>query len=124
MWLKDILRGQLGFNGVIFSDDLSMEGAKVAGGVVERGLAALHAGCDMVLVCNNPDAAQEVLNGLEWKMPAVSMARLMRMHGKPHPDSMVKLHESHTYVHAIKAIAGIGITEGNLFDPNDSCGKL
>jgi beta-N-acetylhexosaminidase len=64
VWLREILRGRLGFNGIVFSDDLSMEGASVAGGIVERGRAALGAGCDMVLVCNAPDAAQRLLDGL------------------------------------------------------------
>lgn len=114
VWLKDILRGRFGFNGVIFSDDLSMEGASVAGGVVQRAEAALAAGCDMVLLCNNPAAADELLAGLSWGMPAVSLARLVRMHGRPHPAGWVKLHEDPQYVEAVHAVAGLGLGSGNL----------
>lgn len=68
-WLKDILRQQLGFTGAIFSDDLSMEGAKVAGSTVDGALAALNAGCDMVLLCNQSvnggKPVDELLEGLE-----------------------------------------------------------
>ncbi len=63
-WLQQKLRGEFGFNGVIFSDDLTMEAASVAGGVVARAEAALNAGCTMVLLCNDPARCDELLNGL------------------------------------------------------------
>jgi beta-N-acetylhexosaminidase len=75
-WLKDILRGRLGYEGLIFSDDLTMEGAAVAGDIVQRADAALQAGCDMVLVCNRPDLADELLSRLQWRRPKGFCGRL------------------------------------------------
>jgi beta-N-acetylhexosaminidase len=114
VWLKDILRGELGFEGCIFSDDLSMEGATVAGGIVQRADAALNAGCDMVLVCNRPDSADELLAGLKWVMPPQSKARLAHMHGHAHPRTLAQLHEDAGFIKALHEVAGIGMREGEL----------
>ena len=81
IWLQEILRKRLGFEGVIFSDDLSMAAAAPVGNFTDRANTALNAGCDMVLVCNHTDEAKEVLDGLgDFSNPASSM-RLIRMHG-------------------------------------------
>jgi beta-N-acetylhexosaminidase len=92
-WLQDILRKELGFNGVIFSDDLSMEGAASVGDFPARAKLALSAGCDMVLVCNNPDAAAQVLESLPVENNPLRQQRLQTMQGQVHID-MFELQES------------------------------
>ncbi|MBN1380008.1 MAG: beta-N-acetylhexosaminidase [Gammaproteobacteria bacterium] len=99
IWLKQILRGQLGFQGVIFSDDLSMQAAACGATYSERADAALKAGCDMVLVCNNPAAAAEVLESLEGYNNPVARMRLVRMHGKAHYD-FAELKKQRDWQHA------------------------
>jgi beta-N-acetylhexosaminidase len=63
-WLQTILRTQLEFSGIIFSDDLNMAGAGTAGDYSARAEAAFHAGCDMILICNNRSAAMKILDHL------------------------------------------------------------
>ncbi len=121
-WLQKILRQQLHFDGAIFSDDLCMAGAAVAGDVVERVAAALDAGCDMALLCNRADLADEVLAKLDIDWPAPARARLARMHGHPRPPGMTALRESTRYTRALHHVAGLGLGSADLglrSDPTD-----
>ncbi len=115
-WLNDILRAQLGFRGAVFSDDLSMAGARVIDGkpvsYTEAAVAALHAGCDMVLLCNQSlgqgAAVDELIDGLseallkgQWQAQEASEARrlalLPRSKALPWDDLMVQPE----YMHAL-----------------------
>ncbi len=85
-WIEQILRGQFGFEGVVFSDDLSMSGAESVGGYPDRARHALEAGCDILLVCNNSAGADEVLESLAGYSNPASQMRMIRMHGEwPEP---------------------------------------
>lgn len=81
-WLT-LLRTELNFNGAIFSDDLSMQAAAGMGDFTQRAELALGAGCDMVLVCNNPTAAEQVLNHIPITQNKAREQRLKAMQGKP-----------------------------------------
>ena len=85
-WLREVLRDRLGFQGVIFSDDLNMAAARVGGGYSERALAALEAGCDMLLICNNRPAAIEILAALDQYSDPAAERRLRRMQGRGQPS--------------------------------------
>ncbi len=110
-WLNEVLRGELGFPGTIFSDDISMSGAARLGDFPARARAALAAGCDMVLLCNSPDQVPDVLRGLEGYHDPVAQLRLVRMHGRAVPP-----HDSSRWEQASAALASVAAAELALGD--------
>lgn len=114
-WLQDILRGQLGFNGAIFSDDLSMEGASVAGSYTQGAIAALNAGCDLVLLCNQSlqggQAVDALLDGLQsaqdagqWTASPDSEARRLDLLPQTAPLTWDELMMQPQYQHALSRL--------------------
>ncbi len=85
-WLQQIVREQCHFEGALISDDLGMHAAAVYGSVPERVMLALHAGCDLVLVCNVLDSIDAVLSECRWHACPISHARLIRLHGRSQLD--------------------------------------
>jgi beta-N-acetylhexosaminidase len=82
IWIGDVLRRQLGFQGVVFADDLSMAGAASIGGIVERASRALDAGCDVLPVCNHPPSVAALLDGLRRPPDPATALRLVRLRGR------------------------------------------
>ncbi len=115
-WIRDELRGRLGFDGAVFSDDLSMQGAVSGGGPAGRARAALQAGCDMVLVCNDPAAARRVVADLEGYTDPASQLRLMRLRARRYLDwqSLRAFPQWHT---ARERIARLAAPPGLVLDP-------
>ena len=103
-WIE-YLRNDIRFNGVVFTDDLSMAGAGVVGGMVDRVDTSYRAGCDMLLVCNSPDSVGEIL--AKWH-PQIDPARGKRvaalMPDRPAPDRQT-LKSDQTYQVAVQSIA-------------------
>lgn len=83
-WIRDELRGQMGFRGVVYSDDLTMAGAAVGGSMRARVRAALAAGCDVVLICNDREAVLSVIDKVDSISNPVSQARLASLHKRHH----------------------------------------
>ncbi len=103
-WLHTVLREELGFQGAVFSDDLSMAGAQMAGSTpTERALVALEAGCDMALICNDRAAVTEVLEHLEHTPNPASQLRLTRLHGR-HPRGWDELRQSPQWLKAVELV--------------------
>jgi beta-N-acetylhexosaminidase len=111
VWLGRILREQLNFDGIVFSDDLSMAGARFAGDIAGRAAAAFEAGCDIVLVCNDAAAIDMLYGASTHTLSPLALARLARLHGRPAATSMVDLREDPRYAHALHTI---GLDSGEL----------
>jgi beta-N-acetylhexosaminidase len=82
-WMHNELRGRLGFDGAIFTDDLSMAGASVIGDMPARAKAALEAGCDVLSLCNDRQGVLQVIESLRGSEDPLSQVRMARLHGKP-----------------------------------------
>jgi len=112
-WLKGQLREERGFNGAIFSDDLSMAGAAIAGDMPSRAAAALAAGCDMLLICNDRPAAEAVVDEIDAPAEPVAQLRLMRLHGRAAPGRAA-------LVASERWRSALDLLEGNLGKPDFS----
>lgn len=102
-WLKSVLRQQLGFSGTIFSDDLSMEGAAMMGGYPERAQAALNAGCDRLLICNNRMGAISVLDSL----PNAKYNQTVELYHHAHRYSLAELQKTSRWQAANLALTSL-----------------
>ena len=80
-WIQRELRSRLGFGGAVFCDDLSMKATRDYGSMADRARLALDSGCDMILVCNDRDAAHEAVDALRDYSNPLSLVRLARLHG-------------------------------------------
>lgn len=111
VWIENILRQELAFQGVVFSDDLNMSGAAQRGDVGERAAAAIDAGCDVILLCNDRAGAERLMSSFRAQVEPVTQVRLMRMHGKGHPGLLQQLCEDDRWVAANASIARIKQTQ-------------
>ena len=117
-WIETVLRERMEFDGVVFSDDLSMSGAESVGGYPERARHALDAGCDILLVCNNPEGADEVLESLQGYSSPTSQLRMIRLHGQATTPDLFESREWQDACHELHAFnRRLGLAEsGDLFE--------
>lgn len=106
LWLQKILRQQLGFAGLIYSDDLSMEGAAASGAPSVRAEKAKAAGCNVLLICNHRDAAQEIVNTVRDKQWPILNLQTMKAKPKRKADS-ISLYESKRWNEALAQVQSL-----------------
>jgi beta-N-acetylhexosaminidase len=107
-WITGVLRGELGFHGCVFADDLSMAGAAAFGGAVARAKLALAAGCDVLPICNDRHSVELVLQALGTHVgSAASQARLVRMRARGEVPG--DLHGNRRWQETASQIAGLSV---------------
>ncbi len=107
-WLGEQLRGDLGFGGAIFSDDLTMAGAGIADSCSERAEIALEAGCDMVLICNEPEEIPPTIERLNGMLNPRSQLHLIRLRGQRRQAWQV-LRDSREWGEAVAALERLDV---------------
>jgi len=116
VWIQQKLRGQLDFQGTVFSDDLSMAAAKVAGEPAVRAEKALSAGCDVVLACNDRDSALAIADFLEASSHPGS-AKLASLRGSPAAD-IADLYSSERWENAVASLQSMSSLVSGRLDQN------
>jgi beta-N-acetylhexosaminidase len=118
LWIRDVLRGELRFQGVVFADDLSMGGAAAAyGDILTRARQALAAGCDMLPVCNNRPSVIELLDRLDCEPQPASSLRLVRLHGRTPPLNRTELTATPEWATARERLARVAAAPSLTLDP-------
>jgi beta-N-acetylhexosaminidase len=105
-WITQILRGELRFQGAVFTDDLSMGGAASVGDLLTRARLALAAGCDMLLVCNDRAGVRTLIERLDAEPAPASQLRLVRMRGRD-GMSVQELHTAPAWQQSREALARV-----------------
>jgi beta-N-acetylhexosaminidase len=108
IWVNDILRGEIGFQGIVFSDDLNMSGAAQAGDIDARAILALDAGCDIILLCNDRAGTERLLTTCHAEIEPVTQVRRMRMHGRGEHTGLAALNRDSRWRSACDRVARAG----------------
>ncbi len=107
-WIQNQLRSQLGYDGAVFCDDLSMKATKQFGSMTKRARLALESGCDMILICNDRPAAQAAVASLRDYSNPLSLVRLARLHGTGHVmrETLLSSDEWHAATERLEQVLG------------------